>query len=161
MVFVNFIINNYKFSLITGDEIKNLEFNFQTPMDKVKTCCYDLKNNVIWGMAIEQNVSKSTLGSSSDKIEIICFFNNSAKPIVEYPITNEKYMPCSLERIISGVENQLSLKNLSERISLKTYQKERTLNLLGLEEETDEEYGMNSSINNIILKDKGQDLTLN
>ena len=130
------VIGKYKFSLITGEQI---EKEIETT-EVLKSACYDLVNNVIWG------VSNKT-DANLDKFDLICYFNHSAKPIVEYPTNHPKYMPCSLENIIQFAEQNIKLENLSEKISVKTYQREITLNILGLEDTESEKYKKQNLIN--------------
>jgi len=124
-------IGQYKFSLITGEQI---ESDLSVTIDTIKSACYDLTNNVIWGI-----LHKSE-SNNQEKLEIICYFNHSAKPIIEYPNNHPKYMPCSLEKIIHLAEEKIKLENLSEKISIKKYQRENTLNILNLEDNDSEQY---------------------
>ena len=68
---------------------------------ELKSVCYDLANNVIWGVS-----------SVTDKINLISYFNHSAKPIIEFPNTHVKYMPCSMEKIINFSDSDVFLTAL-------------------------------------------------
>lgn len=118
-----FVAGPYKFSLSTGEEFE------KSPgyTEHLRSCSYDLNNNVIWGLTFK-------LDGSSEKIEMYCYFNHSAKPIVEYPENHEKYMPCSLEKIISYAEELIKVKNYTNQVSSKTFIRENTLNILGLQD---------------------------
>jgi hypothetical protein len=132
IIFTNgniFVVDKYKVNLSTG-EAEKITDNYVSEM---KTACYDLQNNNIWGI-------KYKVDGSTEKLDLVCFFNHSAKPIVEYPETNEKYMPCSLEKIIQHAEELIKLENLTTKVSMKTYLRESTLNILGLEDKNSIEY---------------------
>jgi alpha-tubulin suppressor-like RCC1 family protein len=120
-----FVVDKYKLNLTDGESEKITD----SYVDNIKTACYDLHNNNIWGI-------KYRIDGSAEKIDLVGFFNHSAKPIVEFPETNEKYMPCSLEKIIQHAEGLIKLENLSNKVSMKTYLRENTLNILGLEDQT-------------------------
>jgi hypothetical protein len=127
------VIGKLKFSLITGEE--TLDPYQQTSADQIKSACYDLVNNVIWGISRFQSG-----GINNQNLEIICYFNHSAKPIVEYPNNHAKYMPCSLEKIIHLAEEYIKLENLTDKISVKKFKRETTLNILSLEDVDSELY---------------------
>ncbi len=69
------------------------------------------------------------------------------KPIVEYPENNEKHMPCSLEKIIKHSEDLIRLNKMSIQISMKTFLKENTLNILGFEVTASKAFKLQSFIN--------------
>lgn len=138
------VIGKYKFSLITGEEIeRDVSSDLKT---LPKSTCYDLTNNVIWA------VSVTTEANNQEKLFIICYFNHSAKPIIEYPVNHPKYMPCSLEKIINLAEENIFLQNLSDKISIKKFQREDTLNILNLRDDESEKF----KTQNLVLEGEAQ-----
>ena len=137
------IINNYKFSLVSGHLLNKINMNINR--NSLHKCfCYDFKNNLIWCIINE---------SDSKPLKIISFFNKSAKPLLEYPKTHEKYSPCSIDQIISNCETKLKMIDLSDEISMKKFEKQETLNILGLEDENSKNFKQilieNKNANNI------------
>ena len=130
------MINKFKFSLITGQ----LLGEYEVPGNAInRTFCYDFKNNLIWCIKNE---------SENKPLQIISYFNQSAKPIVEYPKNHPKYVSCSVEKIIESCENNIKMLNLKEEVNVKKYDKQLTLNILGLEDENTEKYKEINIINN-------------
>lgn len=148
-----FVVDKFKFNLSTGEEEKVTE----SYIDGISQVSYDLYNNNIWGIKHK---------TENDKIEIFCFFNHSAKPIVEFPENNEKYIPCSIEKIIQHSEDLIKLNNLSNQISMKNFLRENTLNVLGLEDNASKNFKNQNIINDkdqhslIIYKKSAQCLIL-
>ena len=141
-----FIVDKYKFSLVTGDETDTCP----TKTDNLKVACYDQQNNVIWGVTHKMD-------GNNEKIDLNCFFNHSAKPIVEYPSNHSKYMPCSLEKIIQFSEDKINLKNKASEVSMETFLKQNTLNILNLEDKFTREL---KRVDNVILKSEKPDSSL-
>ena len=133
-----FIVDKYKFNLVTGDEIDSCA----VLTENMKAACYDLQNNVIWGITHKME-------GYYEKIELNCYFNHSAKPIVEYPLNHAKYMPCSLEKIIQYSEDRIHLKNIKDEVSMETFLKQNTLNILNLEDKFSREL---KKTDNVLLK---------
>jgi len=101
------MINKFKFSLITGQLLGEFEVSGNVIN---RTFCYDFKNNLIWCIKNE---------SENKPLQIESYFNQSAKPIVEYPKNHPKYASCSVEKIIESCENNIKMLNLTEEVNLK------------------------------------------
>ncbi len=140
------IVDKFKFNLNNGDETEICP----AFTENLKTACYDLQNNVIWGITHK-------FEGYNEKIDLNCFFNHSAKPIIEYPLNHEKYMPCSLEKIIQFAEEKIQLRNRTHEVSLETFLKQSTLNILGLEDKFSTEF---KSLENVLLKNEKPDSDL-
>ena len=130
------MINKFKFSLITGQLLGEFEVSGNVIN---RTFCYDFKNNLIWCIKNE---------SENKPLQIESYFNQSAKPIVEYPKNHPKYASCSVEKIIESCENNIKMLNLTEEVNVKKYDKQLTLSILGLEDENSAKYKEINIINN-------------
>ena len=121
-------INQYKFSLVTGELLGFCDLNAYTK----NTYCYDFNNNLIW--CIFQDAYYA------DKLTINSYYNESAKLNYEYPKNHPKYSPGNIEKIIEFCEKNINMPNLKEEVTNTIYKHQETLDLLGLEDEQSKKY---------------------
>ena len=134
-------INQYKFSLVTGNLLGNCSLNSNV----TNSYCYDFNNNLIWCINEE---------SAINKIKITSFFNESAKIIYEYPKGHPKYSPCNIEKIIEICEKNIKLANLKEEVTNNNFKHQETLDLLCLEDEESKNYKEIEIINKNVENEK-------